>query len=1466
MAIIYSYPEIPDVQGGDLLLISDTGAPNKPTRSVDIDDLAAYIGTVVGVVQNLQSVLTVGNTYVSPDGYGTFTLNDIANNDGSIKFANTDEGWGYQISAEEGFNITDGHETNLMSIYSSGLSIRNGAQIMNIGTNALTATRNVYFPDASGTIALENVSEWYNVTGSRGLGNLLVKIGDYDNSGNGTFLSIDDADQSIIFTKGGVVESKFVFAATQDRDYTFPNADGTIALTSDIPAPGPGGSGTTNYTARWTNASTLGIGALYDNGTNVGIGTTNPTQKLEVNGTVLLSTLPNNNGRLCLGDVSTNLFSNAASGHLYISTNNSSRMTILNNGNVGIGTTSPGFKLDVAGNAKVSSNFYIGNVDAVTTATEVLVRQSDRVRGITPANLINASGGPFLPLAGGAMTGNTNHSDNVKDRYGTGNDFQIWHDGSNTFLSNEGEGHLNIINTGDDRDIIFKTDDGSGATTSYMVIDGSAEQTRFYKDTRYTDGIKANFGDSNDLQIYHSGSHSYIKDTGTGSLYLQTNGSAIYLQDTDGNAMAQFTDGGGSFLFYNGNLKLSTTNTGVTVTGAATATTFLGDLNGTINTATTAVTKANATNDTTVATTAFVQNLIGTIPAGLVFQGTWNAATNTPTLTSGSGTTGHFYIVSTDGSTNLDGITDWKVGDWAVFVEQGASDQWEKVDNSSVLDGSGTGGSIAGWAGSGTSNTLTNAPITFSGNNTTFAGNITTNTGLLDLNIGTTNIGIEVKSTDAGSYIRFDDGDNADRWYLGVQSGDFGIYNNANEKPFQIDSSKNATFTGNISFGDSHFIGDDANDNLLIQGSASENVIIRSEDGLYFRTGGNNTRLSINSSGNVGIGTTSPTANLHVTGISSSGNLPIAKIESTGNISYLKFFNSSTGTGSSDGTYIGMNGGTAYLINKEAGNLYLGTGDDINLTLQNGGNVGIGTTSPSRPLSVYRSTAGSAANFLHYTDATAFAGLYIDVDNVNNIVELNASGDTASTMAFQTGNAERMRITTTGNVGIGTTSPGHKLSVIGGHIQTDGNVYTNVIRDNTGGNVSIQDNGGNVGIGTASPAYKLDIYGGNIQINNGGATWLGSDSTGGFARTFNGNTFRFISSSNSETVRIDNATGNVGIGVTSPATVGGTAKLTVNVGSGTSSPVSIVNGTTDGMYIRRYAVNGQYQIQTTSGSGNSGNLSLQSYGGNVGIGTTSPSRPLSVYRSTAGSAANFLHYTDATAFAGLYIDVDNVNNIVELNASGDTASTMAFQTGNAERMRITTTGNVGIGTTSPANKLDVVGISRFTHSSSTSYRGAIETVTDNAYPTWEIGWVHTRTTSSTYGTIARFNNQTGTSIGGIVYSGSSGTSFVTTSDYRLKENIKEIRDSISRVKKLKPCRFNFAAEKNRIIDGFIAHEVQEVVPEAVHGEKDALQKDGSIDAQTLEVSRLIPVLTKALQEAINKIEELELRIQTIENN
>ena len=104
-----------------------------------------------------------------------------------------------------------------------------------------------------------------------------------------------------------------------------------------------------------------------------------------------------------------------------------------------------------------------------------------------------------------------------------------------------------------------------------------------------------------------------------------------------------------------------------------------------------------AASDTILAAMAKLQGQITGIPQGLVYKGTWNAATNTPTLASGTGTTGEFYIVSVAGSTNLDGITDWQVGDWAIFVEVGATDTWQKIDNSQSITGSGATNKITKW-------------------------------------------------------------------------------------------------------------------------------------------------------------------------------------------------------------------------------------------------------------------------------------------------------------------------------------------------------------------------------------------------------------------------------------------------------------------------------------------------------------------------------------------------------------------------------------------------------------------------------------------------------------------------------------------------------------------------------------------------------------------------------------------------
>ena len=104
------------------------------------------------------------------------------------------------------------------------------------------------------------------------------------------------------------------------------------------------------------------------------------------------------------------------------------------------------------------------------------------------------------------------------------------------------------------------------------------------------------------------------------------------------------------------------------------------------------------------------------------------------------------------------------------------------------------------------------------------------------------------------------------------------------------------------------------------------------------------------------------------------------------------------------------------------------------------------------------------------------------------------------------------------------------------------------------------------------------------------------------------------------------------------------------------------------------------------------------------------------------------------------------------------------------------------------------------------------------------------------------------------------TAYNTSSDYRLKENVAAVTGGITRLMQLKPSRFNFIADPAKTVDGFIAHEAQAVIPEAVTGEKDAVDDDGNPVYQGIDQSKLVPLLTAALQEAIAKIETLEQRL------
>ena len=154
-----------------------------------------------------------------------------------------------------------------------------------------------------------------------------------------------------------------------------------------------------------------------------------------------------------------------------------------------------------------------------------------------------------------------------------------------------------------------------------------------------------------------------------------------------------------------------------------------------------------------------------------------------------------------------------------------------------------------------------------------------------------------------------------------------------------------------------------------------------------------------------------------------------------------------------------------------------------------------------------------------------------------------------------------------------------------------------------------------------------------------------------------------------------------------------------------------------------------------------------------------------------------------------------------------------------------------------------------------------------------------QTTFNGGGNMLRFVNYLNTVVGG-VYSSNTSTSYSTSSDYRLKENVVPMTGSIDRLKELKPSRFNFIADADKTVDGFLAHEAQEVVPEAVHGTKDAMMDeeyevtpavmDGETvvteavmgtrsvpDYQGIDQSKLVPLLVASLQEAIARIEVLE---------
>ena len=506
-------------------------------------------------------------------------------------------------------------------------------------------------------------------------------------------------------------------------------------------------------------------------------------------------------------------------------------------------------------------------------------------------------------------------------------------------------------------------------------------------------------------------------------------------------------------------------------------------------------------------------------------------------------------------------------------------------------------------------------------------------------------------------------------------------------------------------------------------------------------------------------------------------------------------------------------------------------------------------------------------------------------------VEINAAAT-----KFLNGSSERMRLDSSGNLGINISNPTAKVEIVNadftGQFKTaqvgssnkfgigSGSAYAAFMVGATGitqfmrayhdnSIISIGENGANVGIGTISPTQLLHV---NSSTSN--ATGIGlqnseryySVRSNNFSLVFNDETV------GTERMRITN-TGNVGIGTTSPVSkfqigdfvgTGGYSYGTVSTGYGSfnANRSTLFLGTTDANAINvggSIAFGGQtgassnmYTFGSIIGAkenGTSGNyqgylafkttpnnsslteerMRLTSTG-NLGVGLSNPGARMDVLTETRVSFANASQYT---------LRITNTDGNPRLLADGDSANLIFGTTPNGsstalERMRITSAGTICVGKTN--DSLNTVGTNVFSGSISLTRASGLCLAANRR---------------GSDGSISEFY-KSDTLVGNISVT-SSATAYNTSSDYRLKEDLQDFK-GLDLVSKIPVYDYKWKADESRSY-GVMAHELEEVLPQAVTGDKDAE------DMQSVDYSKIVPLLVKSIQELSAKLEALECQCE-----
>jgi hypothetical protein len=791
------------------------------------------------------------------------------------------------------------------------------------------------------------------------------------------------------------------------------------------------------------------------------------------------------------------------------------------------------------------------------------------------------------------------------------------------------------------------------------------------------DNDKIKIGTGGDLEIYHDGSNSYISNS-TGNIYLADTNGAVHIQAKLNEESIVASADGAVTLYHDNAVKLATSSAGVSVTGTLTATTLAGTLS-----------TAAQPNITSVGTlTSFRSTGIDDNADALAIT-----IDSSEKIAIGTATTVGKLTVEDDSTIAVVATTDASTN--AYYVSIGGSTS----DTAGVITaGSGSAGNsvplIFQTASSGTEAERMRLTSTGLG-----IGTGASIDAPLHIQYTGTGSGLVLESTEAGA----------------SNAPDLVLYRNSSS-PADSDDIGNILFRGK----------DDAgNDNsyafiMAEIGDASNG----SEDGnLFFRTqsgGSLDNRLSIVSN-NIGIGTDSPARALEI----NSGSSPIIESVASGsNNSSLRLRGS-------------LSSGHYWDIQHVHGDndLSFGWSGSERVRFTATGSVGIGKTSPAFILDVESADDGLAR--FTSTDANA----YITIGDVNSTSAHNRIGVTTHDMWFNTNGSERVRIDSSGLVGIGQTP-------------------------------------------SSSDGSMLQITGADgIQLKRSGQT-------NGFVIRPNASTdgIRFTQGGTGDRMTIDSS-GNVGIGNTSP-----TEKLAVH-GAIQSSSTGNFNGGTEGVFIDYNSSTGIGKIQSASWGSAYKTLDLQAV--------------THVFSTGSGSAA--------------------------------------------ERMRIDSSGNVGVGTTSATGKFEV---------QASAVSGGVVKIQDTdstvSLSNTLLGLYFPNDNDCTSATFLGMYDS-GSRIGSITVTNATSVAFNTTSDERLKENIVDASSKLELVKDIQVREFDWKKDGRHQV-GFIAQELNNLVPEAVtEGGEDVTENPWGVD-----YGKLTPYLIKAVQEQQTIIEDLKSRIETLE--